>query len=116
VIDTMEVASGVDDNGMIGGGVDVAAVAIVGESGLLVGTMTDGGFAVSILESGDAEIACTGDIDLSRLVSTVALATAFRPQNDNKPPPTFLPLPASAACPELSLSLSTTRQPTGKSS
>jgi hypothetical protein len=116
MIDTRGVVSGVDGNGMIGGGVDVTAAAVIGESGLLVGTMTDGSFAVSMLERGDAEIACTGEIDLSRLVSTVALATAFRPQNDNKPPPTFLPLPASAACPGLSLSLSTTRQPTGESS
>ena len=116
VVDAMEGAAGVGDNGVIGGGVDVGGDAVVGESGLLANTATGGSFAVSILERGDAETACTGDIDLSRSVSILALTTAFRPQNDNKPPPVFLPLPAPAACIEASLSFSTTRQPTGKSS
>lgn len=71
--------------------VDVEVV--VSESGLRAG----GGFALSILERGDAEDACTGETDVSRLVSALTLATVLRPQNDNRPPPIFLPLIASAA-------------------
>jgi hypothetical protein len=71
------------------GAVDVEVVVLGGGTG--------GGFALSILDRGDAEDACTGEMDLSRLVSALTSATVLRPQNDNRPPPIFLPLIASAA-------------------
>jgi hypothetical protein len=104
------------DNGMLGGCGTVGADVVVVEVDLLAGSTISGGFTASILDRGDAEAACSGEIDLSRLVSIVALAAVLRPQNDNKPPPIFFPLPASADCASASLSFSTTFQPTGKSS
>jgi hypothetical protein len=83
-------AVGAEDKGMTGGGGAVEAV--VGESGLLAGNVTGGDLTMSILDCWGAEVACTGDIDLSRLVSTVISTAALRPQNDNRPPPIFFPL------------------------
>jgi hypothetical protein len=111
--DGLEMAVEAVDKGMIGGGVNIGADAVVGEIGLPAGVAISGGFAVSILDRGDADGACTGDIDPSRLISTAVFAAALRPQNDSNPPPIFLPLPASAACAGPS---STTLQPTGRSS
>jgi hypothetical protein len=110
--DAEEVATGVDDKGTIGGDVDAATVVVVGETGLLAGS----GFTISILVWGDAEAASTGDIDPSTLTSMGVVATALRPKNDNKPALVFFALVALAVCVAVSLSVSSTRQPTGKSS
>lgn len=86
---------GVEDTGIIGGDADVEIVAAMGEAGLVAGDAISGGFTVSMLERDDTEAVCTGDIDLSRLVSEAVLAAALRPQNDNNPPPIFFPLATS---------------------
>src|ERR1700733_12493193 len=106
----------VEDNGKIGGAAKLGVEVVMGDIDLLAGATISGGFTGSILDRGDVEVACTGDVDLSRLISTVALAVDLRPQNDNKPPLIFFPFPASIDCAGISLSFSTTLQPTGKSS
>jgi hypothetical protein len=87
---------GVEGMGMIGGGADVEAAA-AGETGLLADAVTGDGFIISTPDRAEAEAACTGDSEPSRLVSTVVLVAAFRPQNESRPPPAFFPLFGSDA-------------------